>query len=64
MVHSPTREQHLLDIEEVLEIFRRQQLYAKSSECEFERRELGFLSDHLSKAGVSVDPRKVQSIVD
>ena len=27
LVHSPTLEQHLLDVGEVLEIFRRQQLY-------------------------------------
>ena len=42
-MHSPTLEQHLLDVEEVLEIFRRRQLYAKSSKCEFGRQELGFL---------------------
>ena len=60
LVHSPTLEQHLLDVEEVLEIFRRRQLYAKSSKREFGLQELGFLGHHLSKAGVSVDPRKVQ----
>ena len=66
LVHSPTLKQHLLDVEEVLEIFRRRQLYAKSSKCEFGRQELGFLGHSLrvSKAGVSVDPRKVQSIVE
>ena len=64
LVHSPTLEQHLLDVAEVLEIFRRRQLYAKSSKCEFGRQELGFLGHHLSKEGVSVDPRKVQSIVE
>ena len=64
LVHSPTLEQHLLDVAEVLETFRRHQLYAKSSKCEFGRRELGFLGHRLSKEGVSVDPRKVQSIVE
>ena len=64
LVHSPTLAQHLLDVEEVLEIFRRRQLYAKSSKCEFGRQELGFLGHRLSKEGVSVDPRKVQSIVE
>ena len=66
LVHSPTLEQHLLDVEEVLEIFRRRKLYAKSSKCEFGanfgRQELGFLGHRLSAAGVSVDPRTVQSI--
>jgi hypothetical protein len=32
--HSPTLAQHLLDVEDVLEIFRRRQLYAKSSKCD------------------------------
>ena len=64
LVHSPTLEQHLLDVAEVLEIFRRRQLYAKSSKCEFGRQELGFLGHRLSAEGVSVDPRKVQSIVE
>ena len=64
LVHSPTLEQHLLDVAEVLEIFRRRKLFAKSSKCEFGRRELGFLGHRLSEAGVSVDPRKVQSILE
>ena len=63
LVHSPTLEQHLLDVEEVLEIFRRRQLYAKSSKW-FGRQELGFLGHRLSEDGVSVDPRKVQSVVE
>ena len=53
IVHSPTLQQHLLDVAKVLEIFRRQQLYAKNSRCEFRRQELGFLSHPLSAACVS-----------
>jgi hypothetical protein len=64
LVHSPTLAQHLLDVEEVLEIFRRRQLYAKCSKCEFGQTELGFLGHRLSRAGVSVDPRKVQAITE
>jgi heme-degrading monooxygenase HmoA len=64
LLHSPTLEQHLHDVAEVLEIFRRRKLFAKSSKCEFGRQELGFLGHRLSKSGVSVDPRKVQSIVE
>jgi hypothetical protein len=64
LVHSPTLEQHLLDVAEVLEIFRRRQLFAKRSKCELERQELSFLGHRLSKEGVSMDQRKVQSIVE
>ncbi len=64
LVRSPTLEQRLLDVAEVLEIVRRRKLIAKSSKCEFGRPALGFLGHRLSKTGVSVDPRKVQSIVE
>ena len=64
LVHSPKLEQHLLDVAEVLEISRRRQLYAKSSKYEFGRQELGFLGHRLSKNGVSVDPRKLKSVVE
>ena len=33
LVHSRTLEQYLLDVEEVLEIFRLRKLYANSSKC-------------------------------
>ncbi len=52
----PTLDQHLLDVAEVLEIFRQRKLYAKISKCEY----------CLSNECVSVDPRnlKVQSIAE
>jgi hypothetical protein len=56
LVHSPMIEQHLLDVVDVLEIFRQSKLFAKSSKCDFGRQELGFLGHRLSRAGVSVDP--------
>jgi hypothetical protein len=40
LVHSQTLEQHLLDVAEVLEIFRRRKLFAKSSKRESRRQEL------------------------
>ncbi len=61
---TTTVEQHLLDVVEALEIFRRRNLFAKSSKGEFGRRELDFLGHCQSEAGVSVDHRKVQSILE
>ena len=49
-------------MEEVLEIFRRRKLYAKSSKYEFGRQKLVFLGHRLSVAGESMDLRKVLSI--
>jgi hypothetical protein len=52
LVHWPTLEQHLLDVAEVLDIFRRRQLFAKRSKCKFGRQQLGFLGHRLSEEGV------------
>ena len=62
LVFSPTKEQHLLDVAETLEILRRNQLYAKRSKCEFGRTEVAFLGHVLSEAGVKVDPRKTDVV--
>ena len=42
-----TLERHLLVVAEALEIFRRLQLYAKSSKCKFGQQELGFLGHQI-----------------
>ena len=62
LVFSLTKEQHLLDVAEVLEILKRNQLYAKRSKCEFGRTEVAFLGHVLSKDGVKVDPRKTDVV--
>ena len=56
LVHSPTMEQRLLHVAEVLEIFRRRQLYAKRSQFEFGRQELGFLGHRLCGGGARCSP--------
>jgi hypothetical protein len=61
LCYSPTLEQHIQDVREVLAILRQEKLYVKASKCEFGRRELGFLGHRVSSAGIAVDPRKVTS---
>ena len=62
LVHSPMLEQQLFEVAEERQIFRRLQLYVKSYTCEFRRSSASSAID--SAKGVSVDPRKVQSIVE
>ena len=64
LCYSPSLEQHLKDVREVLAILRQERLYVKASKCEFGRRELGFLGHRVSAAGVAVDPRKVAAVRD
>ena len=61
---SPSLEQHLKDVKEVLAILRQEKLYVKASKCAFGREELGFLGHRVSAAGVAVDPRKVSAVRD
>ena len=60
--YSPSLEQHLHDVREVLSIMRQEKLYVKASKCAFGRAELGFLGHRVSAAEVAVDPRKVAAV--
>ena len=48
----------------VLTRLRDHQLYAKFSKCEFWLKEVPFLGHILSENGVSVDPSKVQEVMN
>jgi hypothetical protein len=69
VVFSATLEQHLLDVAEVLEIFRRRKLYAKASKCEFGRQALGFLGQRyqvghrgIGRVGVALGLRQFHQL--
>ena len=48
----------------VLSRLREHKLYAKFSKCEFWLGKVSFLGHILSKDGISVDPSKVQEVMD
>src|SRR3954469_17070520 len=64
LIYSKTEEEHAEHLRLVLETLREHQLYSKFSKCEFWLKEVGFLVHVLSKGGISVDPAKIQSIMD
>lgn len=55
LIYNKTWEEHLLHIEEVLNILESKSLYAKASKCEFGMREIIYLGHKISEAGVSVN---------
>ncbi|KAL0544254.1 hypothetical protein IC582_019367 [Cucumis melo] len=62
LIYSKTeaeREEHL---RMVLETLRANKLYAKFSKCEFWLKQVSFLGRVVSKAGVSVDPAKIEAV--
>ena len=47
-----------------LQLLREHQLYAKLSKCDFYRDRIKYLGRIISEEGISVDPEKVESIMN
>ncbi|KAA0066186.1 hypothetical protein E5676_scaffold790G001080 [Cucumis melo var. makuwa] len=64
LVYSVDREAHEEHLRIVLQTLRDKQLYAKFSKCEFWLEQVVFLGHVVSGKGVSVDPQKVEAVVN
>ncbi|KAA3460471.1 reverse transcriptase [Gossypium australe] len=64
LVYSRTEEEHDSHLRIVLQILREKQLYAKFSKCEFWLKEMTFLGHVVSAEGITVDPRKIEAVLD
>ena len=63
-IYSKTEEEHAEHLRLVLETLREHKLYAKLSKCEFWLNEVAFLGHIVSAGGISVNPEKIQAILD
>lgn len=63
-IYSDTAEEHAERVRQVLDRLRTYGLYCKLSKCEFSVSEISFLGYVIGVEGVSMDPRKVQTILD
>ncbi|GKA80917.1 putative reverse transcriptase domain-containing protein [Tanacetum coccineum] len=59
-----TREEHEIHLGLVLELLKKEKLYATFSKCEFWLRELQFLGHVINGKGIHVDPRKIKAVKD
>jgi hypothetical protein len=64
LIYSKTKEDHAHYIRVVLQRLRDHRLYAKFSKCEFWLDSVKFLGHTISSEGISVDPTKVQEVMD
>jgi hypothetical protein len=64
LIYSKTKEDHADHIRVVLQRLRDHRLYAKFSKCEFWLDSVKFLGHTISSDGISVDPTKVQEVMD
>jgi hypothetical protein len=62
LIYSKTREEHEQHLKLMLELLRKEQLYAKFSKCEFWLKEVQFLGHIFNKDGVQVDPAKIEAV--
>jgi hypothetical protein len=64
LVYSKNEDEHTEHLHIVLQRLCDHRLYAKLSKCEFWLREIKFLGHTISQDGISVDPEKVQEVMD
>jgi hypothetical protein len=64
LVYSKSEEEHAEHLRIVLQHLRDHKLYAKFSKCEFWLDSIKFLGHTISSEGISVDPSKVQEVMD
>jgi hypothetical protein len=64
LIYSENEEDHAEHLRVVLTRLREHRLYAKFSKCEFWLKTVPFLGHVLSEKGISVDPSKVQEVMD
>ncbi|KAA0047197.1 reverse transcriptase [Cucumis melo var. makuwa] len=62
LIYSKTEAEHEEHLRIVLQTLRDNKLYAKFSKCEFWLKQVSFLGHVFSKAGVSVDPAKIEAV--
>ena len=64
LVYSGSQEEHAEHLWTVLQILKERQLYAKFSKCQFWLDKVAFLGHVISVEGTSVDPQKIEAIVN
>ena len=64
LVYSGSSEEHSEHLKIVLQTLRERQLYAKLSKCQFWLDQVAFLGHVISAEGVSVDPQKIEAVVN
>jgi hypothetical protein len=64
LIYSKNKAEHTKHLRIILQCLRDHKLYAKFSKCEFWLDSVKFLGHTISEDGISVDPSKVQEVMD
>ncbi|GKC25766.1 hypothetical protein Tco_1027916, partial [Tanacetum coccineum] len=64
MIYSKNKKEHKEHLKQILELLKKEELYAKFSKCEFWIPKVQFLGHVIDSKGIHVDPAKIESIKD
>lgn len=64
LVFSKSEEAHLQHLRQVFQVLQEQELYANRKKCIFAKPQIEYLGHIIDASGVSVDPTKIQAMVD
>nr|GEW36168.1 putative reverse transcriptase domain-containing protein [Tanacetum cinerariifolium] len=64
LIYSKSKQEHEEHLNLILELLKKEQLYAKFSKCEFWIPKVQFLGQVIDSQGIHVDPAKIESIKD
>ncbi|GKC80034.1 putative reverse transcriptase domain-containing protein, partial [Tanacetum coccineum] len=64
LIYSKSKQEHEKHLKIILELLKKEELYAKFSKCEFWIPKVQFLGHVIDSEGIHVDPAKIESIKD
>ncbi|GKB26615.1 putative reverse transcriptase domain-containing protein [Tanacetum coccineum] len=64
LIYSKSKEEHAEHLKLILELLKKEELYAKFSKCDFWLSKVQFLGHVIDSEGIHVDPAKIESIKD
>ncbi|GJW50774.1 putative reverse transcriptase domain-containing protein [Tanacetum coccineum] len=64
LIYSKNKQEHEEHLKLILELLKKEELYAKFSKCEFWIPKVQFLGHVIDSEGIHVDPTKIESIKD
>ncbi|GJS13716.1 putative reverse transcriptase domain-containing protein [Tanacetum coccineum] len=64
LIYSKNKQEHEEHLKLILELLKKEELYAKFSKCEFWIPKVQFLGHVINSEGIHVDPAKIESIKD
>nr|GEY35324.1 reverse transcriptase domain-containing protein [Tanacetum cinerariifolium] len=62
LIYFKSKEEHMEHLKTILELLKKEQLYAKFSKCDFRLESVQFLGHVIDSKGVNVDPAKIEAI--